>query len=206
MFRTSFAGTTGADIFHSDATTQRRFHEHRKLLSAVKAIAYAHPAVVELGGDNAVDHLAASAGFTQVDLVIVRVSIGRRVATIIGVPTRVWRDEDYKARLLELKRDAASFGTKCVLAPQKWIKAEIRGSVSRDIARSRGVRFGRAHQNTVIEHLRTVRISTIAEAAASVAKDHDDPYAVVFSLASQGFVDLDRSRPLRAGTYCSTRL
>jgi len=206
MFRTSsFVGATGTDILRADAKTQRRFHEHKKLYSCASAIAYAQPGVVALGDDPAIEHLAAAAGFEHYDLAILRLCVGNRKVTVVGVPTRIWRDPDAKASLLEMKRDAATFGTTCILVPQRSIKGTVRASIARDIARSRGVRYRRAQMDKVLAHLRAAGVSTIAATAAAIADDHDDPYAVVLSLASAGIVDLDRSGPLRASTLATTR-
>ncbi len=202
MLRTPPLRGPAAPTFHTDARSERLFHEHRKLSNDAQTYAYAHPRLAVLGEDPVVDHLIASHGFGWHDLVALRLYADGRTITAICVPTRLWRDPDAKSRLLELKSEARLERTACVLVPQRWLRASIRGSVARTIARSRGVQYARAQADAVLAHLTESRISTIAESAACV-RDHHDPMSIVLSLASQGFIELDRSAPLRAETLVS---
>lgn len=204
MLRTTSTRVPNTVEFHSDARTARLFAEHRKLENLARNMANAHPKIFLMGTDPVVDQLAGSMGFPPTDLVVLRLSVAGRSFTAVAVHARVWLSLDARARVIELKREARLSGTKCILVPHKWLKAEVRSSVARTIAHARNTRFTRVQMNMVLEHLRETRISTIAE-AASVLADHADPIAVVLALASQGFVDLDRSAPLSGGTWLSTR-
>ena len=190
--------------FHEDARSARLSAEHKKLENLARNFAHAHPRILVMGTDPFVDHLAITTGFAATDVVVLRLSVAGRPVTAIAVHTRVWRSPEAKARLLELKREARQARTFCIVVPQKWLKAEVRSSVARTIAHARNARYKRAHVNSILEHLRRERISTIAETAA-VIDDHEDPIAVILALASQGMVDLDRRAPLRASTWLSTR-
>lgn len=199
-----FGAPASAPTFHSDARSERLFHEHRKLANCANAYVAAHPELVALGDDPVVSHLVAAAGFAATDIVILRVVAKGRMVTALCVPTRLWRDPPSRARLLELKREAEEIRTTCILVPQRWIKAETRGAVARAIAQARHTRYSHSQMNAVFNHLRQVKISSLAE-AASVLVDHDDPFGVILSMCAQGFVDVDRSTPLRASSWISTR-
>jgi hypothetical protein len=207
MFTSSLriGATAPMGQFNLDARAERFFHEHRKLMNAAKNFVYAHPALVMLGEDPLVDHLIASSGFGPTDLACLRIAGSGRMVTVICVPTRHWRNPEVKARLLEIKREARENRTSCILVPQRWLKADLRSSIARTIARARNVRYSRKHMELVIHHLRAARISTIAEAAGALT-EHDDPIGVVLAMAAQGMVHLDRSSALRADSWISTRL
>ena len=183
-----------------DPRLQRLFHEHRKLANRAKNYAYAHPGIIVLGEDPLVDHLAAGAGFGSTDLAMLRISVDGRSVTAICVPTRLWRDPEAKARLLQIKSDARDARTRCILVPQRWLKASVRGSIARSIARARGVSFTREHRDQVLAHLKSARISTILDAARAVSH-HEDPGSVVLAMCAQGLVKVDRSSPLRGDTW-----
>lgn len=204
MLRTQSFRVPNTVEFHSDARSARLSAEHKRLESLARNAANAHPKVFLMGSDPVVDQLASGMGFPTTDLVILRLSIAGRSVTAIAVHARVGLSLDARARVIELKREARLSGTKCILVPHKWLKAEVRSSVARTIAHARNARFSRVQMNNILEHVRKERISTIAE-AAGVLDDHEDPIAVVLALASQGFVDLDRSAPLSGGTWLSTR-
>lgn len=207
MFPTSSkTGTVmPATHFHTDAKSERHQHEHRKLKASARNFAFAHPKLMSMGEDPVIEHLMASAGFGSSDFFALRITVNGRAATAICVPTRVWRDSDARARLLETKREASAIRTKVLLVPQRWLRAPIRSSVARTIANARNARYNRADVRCVLEHLRTARIATLAD-AANVLSGHDDPFAVVLCMSGQGFIDIDRSTPLRADTWVSARL
>lgn len=207
MYPTSSKNSTfvPASHFYSDAKTERHHHEHRKLKAFARNFAFAHPNLLSMGDDPVVEHLLSSAGFGPADFYALRITVGGRTATAICVPTRIWRNHEAKERLLEVKRDAAAIRTTCVLVPQRWLRAPIRSSVARTIANARNARYTRTDIRAVLEHLRTNRITTLAE-AADVLSGHDDPFAVVLCMSGQGFIDIDRSAPLRADTWISARL
>ncbi|MBJ3786402.1 hypothetical protein [Devosia sediminis] len=204
MFATSLGGAT--PLFDlNDAKASRLFHEHRKLGNNAKNYISAHPKLMGLGDDPVVQHLLASAGFSPVDAYVIRLAAEGRMITAICVPTRIWRHEDCRLELHEVKKEARALRTNCILVPQRWLRAETRSAVARVVAQARNTRFTRAQMDAVLEHLRKTRISTIAETAHALV-DHSDPIGVVLAMAGQGMVDLDRSTPLHPGTWASTRL
>lgn len=202
LTKPAVAGTAYA--IANDARSERFYYEHRKLAARARNYAYAHPRLVVLGEDPLVDHLASAQGFAAIDLVVLRLLAQGRSVTAILVPTRVWRDDDSRARLRQVKQDARSEATRCILVPQKWLKAPIRGKVASAIAQSQGVGYRREHVEQVLAHLREARICTLVEAASAVI-DHRDPISAILAMSSEGLVDIDRSSPLSAGTWISTR-
>lgn len=204
MLRNQVTLTAPVEL-HDDARSERLFKEYRTLLNLSRNMAYSHPDVIVLGEDPVVEHLRAAAGFERTDLVIMRLLVCGRNVTAIACLTRIWRSPASKKRLLQLKADALKERCRCIIVPQRWLKSPVRCGVARTIAQARTVRFARRHAERVLNHLREVRISTIAEAAAAVT-EHSDPVAVILAMASQGLVDLDRRAPLSGRTWLSARL
>lgn len=208
MFTTrhSHSDSTAQSLaYHGDARAERLFHEHKKLLSRARNYAVSHPKIVILGEDPLVDHFLASAGFGPVDVGVLRLHAQGRMVTALCVPTRLWRNPEAKSRLIEIKAIARKARTSCILVPQRWLKADIRSSVSRLIAQSSRTKYTRTQFKAIMDHLHEVRISTLLETAGTI-EGHDDPVAVVLAMAAHGYVELDRSAPLRGDTWTSTRL
>jgi hypothetical protein len=202
LLKPAVAGSAYA--ISNDARSERLYYEHRKLAIRARNFAYAHPGLVVLGEDPLVEHLASSHGFSSVDLVILRLLARGGAVTAIGVPTRIWRDDDSRSRLHQIKREARSDQSRCILVTQRWLKAPVRSKVSQAIAQSQGVGFTREQVELVLAHLRTMRISTLIEAAA-VLVGHRDPISAVLAMTAKGLVDIDRSMPLSVRTWVSTR-
>ena len=198
-------GRTPEFAITSDARALRLLHEHRKLSITANNYVLSHPALVGLGDDPVVSHLISSSGFGPHDVVVVRLGAWGKIVTAICVPTRIWRDADLRAGLLDIKREAEEdLRTRCIVVPQRWLRANIRGSVARVIAQARHTRYSPKQMTTIIEHLLRTKISTLAEAAA-VIPEHEDPFGAILAMAAQGYVGLDRSAPLKGGSWLSTR-
>ena len=201
---TTQLGRTAIEL-RQDARATRLIHEHRKLKNSARNYVFAHPKLVPLGDDPLVHHLISSAGFADVDFVAIRLAAGRRFITAIVVPTRIWRDPEARASLLEAKRDARTLGTSCLLIPQRWVRAPNRSAVSRLIAQARHARYTKAQEDAIFDHLHLAKIRTIMECAGAI-NGHEDPVAVVLAMAASGLIDIDRSAPLNDKTWVSTKL
>ena len=198
------AASSAASHFSNPRLT-RLAEEHSKLCRNVDNYLSAHPDLVPLGPDPLVQQLVAAKGLTPRDAVVARTLVGNRLVTVICVPTRIWRDEYGKAALLEVKSEAATSGrSRCILVPQRWIKAPIRSSVARAIARNRRVQYSNRQLAAVLEHVRNRKITTLADAANHVP-DHDDPVGMVLLLCGQGLLAIDRSAPIVADSWISSR-
>lgn len=188
----------------SNPRLARLAEEHTKLYRNVDNYLASHPALVSLGPDPLVQQLVASKGLAAQDVVVVRALAGNRFITVICLPTRVWRDEYGKAALLEVKKEALSMRSHCILVPQRWVKAPIRAAISRTIAISRRVHYGNRQLAAVLKHVRATKITTLAEAARHVP-DHDDPIGVVLLLCGQGVLTIDRSGPIGPDAWVAWR-
>ena len=204
MFPTEHTGSTGACFFHADAKAERRFHEFKKLYAMARDYVLSQPHMMVLGEDPVVNHLLSSAGFAPHDIAVLRFSTKGKFVTALCVPTRLWKNPETRATILEIKRDARRARTSCILVPQKTIRAPVRAARSRLIARARSTAFSRKQVMMVMNHLDQVRIATVSEAAGQVL-GHDDPVGVVLALIAEGLVTHDRSSPLGPETYISAR-
>lgn len=189
--------------YYADARSERFFHEHRKLTASARSFIHAHPTLVGLGDDPVVMQLAVAAGFSPLDLVVMRVLSNGRHVTAIAVPTRVWRDADHRACLLSLKGEARGLLIRCILVPQRWVRAEVRGGVARVIAQARQTVYSPQQLRAVLEHLGVTKVSTLS-ATANVLPDHRDPYGAVLAMVIQGYVQVDRSNALGADSWIAT--
>jgi len=206
MFATPTFGASAPSLrLDSDPRAERLLHEHRKLAACTRSYVQSRPDLASLGDDPLINQLLASNGFSAIDAVVCRVAFDGRIVTAIVVPTRVWRDQEARARLFEIKGQAAAIRTAVILVPQRWIRADIRNSVARLIAQSRNTRVQQKQLRDILAFLRKERITTITE-AASVISDHRDPFGALLALAAQGLIDIDRSRKLAADSFVFTRL
>lgn len=205
MLQASMGAAAPAHLIGTNPRTARLLAEHRKLAQAAKNIIASTHRLVGLGEDPVVSQLLDAAGFAAVDVFVTRVAIDSKVVTAVCIPTRVWRDEDSRRLLLNIRRDARGLRTRVVIVPQRWLKADRRSSVARTLARSRHTRFSRKELRAVVAHLCETRISTLMQAAGALPH-HDDPLGAVLAMACQGCIELDRSEPLNADTWTFLRL
>jgi hypothetical protein len=173
--------------------------EHNKLVRTTSAIIASLPDATPIGPDPIVEHLASSSGFGANDLIITRVVSRRAIFTVIVVPTRIWREEDDRATLLQVKLDAADEGTRVLLVPQSWSRGSTRRQIAEVLFRARSVTYTAEQQRESLHYLRTVKRSTIGECAMQI-QNHPDPMGVVLSLCARRFVRFERSKPLSPTT------
>lgn len=202
MFTNPYTTTAALSAYaiHDNARLQRLHHEHRKLTQTARNYILSHPNIVGLGDDPLVSQMLAAGGFAAIETSVMRIALFGTIITVICVPTRVWRDSDARSLLLQIRREVRDLRQRCLLVPQRWLRAGVRSAVARTIARARHTHYSTKQMNIVLSHLRSVRISTLAETAATLT-DHDDPFGVILSMAASGYVKLDRSAPLHSGTW-----
>lgn len=191
--------------FQEDPRAMRLASEFRKLAASARNVLHSRHHLTPLGNDPVVEHLVSSAGFGEFDVFVHRTGARERIVTALCVPTRVWRDSDCRHTLLDIKHRAAGMGTSCILVPQRFLRAPVRSSVARVLAAARNTPYARSHKKQVLDHLSTVRISSLAEAASAIVA-HDDPVGVVLAMACHGLIDVDRTKPLASGTYVAAAM
>lgn len=188
--------------FESDPRAMRLASEFRKLAAAARNYMSSRPRLFPLGEDPLVRQLVSSAGLGELDVYIHRTGAGQRTVTALCIPTRVWRDNDSRRRLLEIKQQAKALRTSCILVPQRWLRAPVRSSVARVLAAARNISYSRRQKGDVLGHLKEARISSLYETASAIA-EHDDPVGAVLAMACHGLLELDRSKVIGANTYAA---
>lgn len=175
----------------NDQVVDRSFVVRRLYKNAHSLIA-AHPAASELGADELVANLAATIGFTSVDLAILRIMIWPRRYTLVCIPELIWYGRMHD--LFELKRLAAEIGHACVLVPEAAIQRQPRLSVARAIEQAAGVEVTMEQRMEVLVHLIERGHSTLHDCA--LAMTHPSPYSAILHLVTLGVLRMRPDRPL----------
>lgn len=181
--------------FERDARSARLAQEHSKLLQSLFNFVSTHPGLAPLGPDPVVEQLVRAKGFAKFDISTLRVSIKGRVLTAIAVPTRVWRDPESRRSLHAVKAEALASGTRCILVPQRWLRAGLRAQVARTLALSHHVKVRREHIKAVKSLVGAYRMMTLSECASRI-QGEDDPVGVVLALCARGQLYIDRTHPI----------
>lgn len=181
--------------FGDDARAARLVVEHCRLSRSLSNYTSTHPVIAPLGPDPLMEQLTSAKGFTKVDLAILRVIANGTCFTVVGVPTRIWRNPEDMSDLLAIKHEAAACGTKCVLAPQRSLRTGVRAKVAKTLAMSNRVRIRREHAEAIELHLHAIRVATLEECAAQL-NGHEDPIGAVLALCARGRLLIDRSKPI----------
>ena len=190
--------------FGHDGRAGRLAQEHFLLTRSLYNYASTQSVVVPLGADPLVDQLASAKGFSKFDLAILRAVAKGTFFTIVGVPTRIWRDAQSRSILLDMKAEASACGTKCVLIPQRCIRTGVRAQVAKTLAMSNRVRIRREHAKAVKQHVYAMRVSSVAACASQVI-GHEDPVGVVLALCARGQLLIDRTKPIGLGSWVATK-
>lgn len=200
MLATSLGLAAPSITFGNDPRSARRAQEHSKLAQALFNYVSTHPSTIPLGLDPIVLQLLSAKGFSKFDIANLRLVARGVPLTALLVPTRIWRDPDGRAAMFEVKAEAGTLGTKCLLVPQRSMRGTVRAQVARTLALSHYVQVRRAHAEAVLQHLRTVRLASLAE-CASLLDGHDDPVGVVLALCARGELLIDRAQPIGPRTW-----
>lgn len=191
--------TTSATMLFSNPRFARIAIEQRRLRRAVADYVASRQGLATLGTDPLVEQLVSAAGFDPYDLAIVTVGARGGQFTVVGVPTRIWREPDDMLSLFGVKADFRSLRGRCVLVPQKWLNAPRRSASARAIAGSRNIALRHAEQVALLAHVGDSGTSTV-EACAAVIRRHADPYGAVLALVARGHLLIDRHAKLGPGT------
>lgn len=181
--------------FGHDPRAARLAQEHSKLAQSLFNYVSTRPALIPLGPDPLVRQLLSAKGFSKFDIASLRLAATGVPVTALLVPTRIWRDPEGRATLMEVKRDAGTLGTKCVLVPQRSMRGNVRAQVARTLALSHYIRVRREDAETVTQYVCTERLASLDE-CASLLEDHEDPVGVVLALCARGDLLIDRTQPI----------
>lgn len=205
MFHAPNLGLQPATELHTDLKSARHAAEAHKLRCAAKDLVFATPGLVALGDDPVVAHLLSVEGLGIDDVFVLRISANGCTITALCVQTRIWHDREARASLRRVKSDATNLGTRCLLVPARWVRATLRASTAKIVARSRAVRYTQAQSDALIDYVRAHRIVTIGD-CMELLRGHPDPVGVVLSHCAHGSIELDRSRPLSVDSFVGSRL
>jgi hypothetical protein len=153
------------------------------------------PGMADLGPDPLVTQLASASGFTALDIRAHRLILGTRYLTAVLVPSRIWHNEGNRRLLAALKLEAEHYQVTCILVPQRSIRAPRRLASATAISHCRGLSVSTTDRMTVLMHLMERGFSSVVDCANLIGR-HDDPFGAVLALDAQGWIAIDRSRPL----------
>ncbi len=164
------------------------------LRRVLEAHVIASPLVVSASPDPACEELWCAA-LEDAGLAAMRVQLATRTATLVAVPSDLWRDGARRARALALKQAAARSGRRVVVMPE--------GALRREPRLGNAVLMAQAAQAAIGAEDRIAVMAALAEEPGMVLGDliqlvrHEpDRVAAVLSLARSGVVDVDRRKPI----------
>lgn len=182
-----------------DVDTSRKRAENQQLSRAVRDMLSSNPCTLALGPDPYVAQLIASFGFKPHDIVVQRAILPGARVTLIVVPTRIWKDRESKAELLDIRDIASSTHSRCILVPQKWLTAPVRAAFARRIAAAKGTPLLPGGAAKLTEYLSQRGSATLVQCARRL-QDHADPIDTVLSLHALGLVVVDKRHPISERT------
>ncbi|RYG86487.1 MAG: hypothetical protein EON59_09815, partial [Alphaproteobacteria bacterium] len=147
------AATPPVAIAPRDFRRARHIKRNVKLHSQIRDLITANPACRYIGGNFAVEAIAARLGFQPHDLAITDVKIGRRIITLICVPHRIWDRAFPSAKCIDLRFQARQEGHAAILVPQAVVEREPRLGNSQLLARTANIRVDATSRMAVLAHL-----------------------------------------------------
>lgn len=172
-----------------DYRRNRHIKRNVRLHQQVRDLVSANPTCRYIGGNHAVEHIAASLGFEPHDLAIADVRIGRRIITLICVPHRLWDQPLPSARAVDLRFQAREAGHAAILVPQAVVEREPRLGNSQLLARTVHIRVDATSRMTIFAHLIENGPSCLSELAGLI--EHADPFGAVLHLVTTGAIALN---------------
>lgn len=179
-----------AGLIKASATTEM-LPDLRRVL---EAHVIASPLVVSASPDPACEELWRAA-LHDGGLAAMRVKLVSRAATLVAVPSDLWRDGTRRARALALKHAAAQAGRRVVVVPE--------GALRREPRLGNAILMAQAARAVIGAEDRIAVMAALAEEPGMVLGDliqlvrHEpDRVAAVLSLARSGVVDVDRRKPI----------
>lgn len=189
MAYASEAASPAPRMSHRDHRRTRHIKRNVKLHNQIHDLITANPACRYIGGNVAVEAIAARLGFMPHDLAIADVRIGRRIVTLICVPHRIWDQPFPSAKCIDLRFQAREAGHAAILVPQAVIEREPRLGNSELLARTAKIRVDATSRMAVLAHLIDNGPSCLSELAGLV--NHPDPFGAVLHLVTSGAIGIN---------------
>lgn len=171
---------------------ERHIKRNGKLHRQIYDLISAHPQCRYIGGNAAVEAIAASLGFQPHDLAIADVKIGRRIIALICVPHRLWDTPYPSSQVLDLRAKARTAGYAAVIVPQAVILREPRFGNAQLMARTKRITVDATSRMRVLAHLIENGASCLSELAELV--EHSDPFGAVLHLVTTGVISIDMGK------------
>lgn len=172
-----------------DHRRTRHIKRNVKLHHQIRDLVAANAACRYIGGNSAVEAMAARLGFQPHDLAIVDVRIGRRLFTLVCVPHRIWDQPFPSAKAIDLRFQARQEGYAAILVPQAVVEREPRLGNSQLLARTASIKVDTTSRMAVLAHLIDNGASCLSELAGLVS--HPDPFGAVLHLVTTGAIAID---------------
>lgn len=167
----------------------RHIKRNVKLHHQIRDLISANPACRYIGGNSAVEAIAARLGFLPHDLAIADLKIGRRIITLVCVPHRIWDQAFPSAKVIDLRFQAREAGHAAVLVPQAVIEREPRLGNSQLLARTASIKVDATSRMLVLAHLIENGSSCLSELAGLI--QHADPFGAILHLVTTGVIAID---------------
>lgn len=167
----------------------RRVRRNLKLHRQVRDLITANAACRYIGGNAAVEKIAADCGFEPHDLAVADVKVGRRVITLICVPHRIWDRTTPSTAAIAVRMKARNAGYSAVLVPQAVVEREPRLGNSELLARTATITVDATSRMRVLAHLIENGTCCLSELAALL--DHRDPFGAVLHMVVTGALALN---------------
>lgn len=168
---------------------KRHIKRNGKLHRQIYDLISANPQCRYIGGNAAVEAIAASLGFQPHDLAIADVKIGRRIVSLICVPHRLWDTPYPSSQVLDLRAKARTAGYAAILVPQAVVEREPRLGNSQLLARTRKIKVDATARMLVLAHLIENGASCLFELAELI--QHPDPVGAILHLVTTGVLTID---------------
>lgn len=172
-----------------DHRRTRHIKRNVKLHDQIRDLIAANAACRYIGGNSAVEAIAARLGFQPHDLAIVDVRVGRRLVTLVCVPHRIWDQPFPSAKTIDLRFQARQEGYAAILVPQAVVEREPRLGNSQLLARTASIKVDATSRMAVLAHLIDNGASCLSELAGLV--NHRDPFGAVLHLVTTGAIAID---------------
>lgn len=186
---TENAATPAPTMSPRDYRHTRHIKRNVKLHNQIRDLITANAACRYIGGNAAVEAIAARLGFQPHDLAIADVKIGRRIIALICVPHRIWDQPFPSAKCIDLRRQARQAGYAAIVVPQAVVEREPRLGNSQLLARTARIKVDATSRMNVLAHLIENGGSCLSELAELVT--HPDPFGAVLHLVTTGAIAID---------------
>ncbi|CAN7385916.1 hypothetical protein LJR016_002281 [Devosia sp. LjRoot16] len=174
---------------HRDFRRTRHIKRNVRLHDQIRDLITANAACRYIGGNSAVEAIAARLGFQPHDLAIADVRVGRRIVTLICVPHRIWDRAFPSAKAIDLRFQARESGHAAILVPQSVIEREPRLGNSQLLARTATIKVDATSRMMILAHLIENGASCLSELAGLI--QHPDPIGAILHLVTIGVVAID---------------